>query len=70
MIDCLIGLVGFAIIALIVVAILEYVIARFIPPYNEIAWLVRLLIGLLLLLYALNCLLGLGYGPTFHWRVR
>lgn len=68
MIGCLISLIVAAIVLLIVVLIIEAVLGQFFPPYGQIAWLIRLLFGLLLLLYALNCLLGMGIGPHFNWR--
>ena len=68
MIACLINLIIVAIVLLIVALVIEAIISKFIPQISEVAWLIRLLFGLVLLLYALNCLMGLGYG--FHWGVR
>lgn len=60
MIGCLISLIIVAIIALIVVLIVEAVIAAFFPLPANVMYLIRLLVGLLVLLYALNCILGSG----------
>lgn len=68
MLPCLVSFVFAAIILLIIVVVLEAVIGRFIPQYAEVAWLVRLLIGLLLLLYALDCVFGMGMMPHPMWR--
>lgn len=63
MIECLIGVLVVAIIALIVVLIIEAIISHFIPQIGEVAWLIRLLVGLIVLLYALRCL---AFVPV-HW---
>lgn len=56
MIECLIGVIIVAIIALIIVVVIEAIIGHFIPQIREVAWLIRLLVGLIVLLYALCCL--------------
>jgi Na+-driven multidrug efflux pump len=60
MIGCLISLIIVAIIALIVLFILEYIIGMFIAD-QRIIMLVRLLVGLLILLYFLNCIMSSGF---------
>ena len=72
MIGCLISLLIAAIVCLIVILIVELVLAQFLPLGAKIIYLIRLLFGLLLLLYFLDCVLGSGVGlPLFypgHWR--
>ena len=66
MIGCVISLLIVAIIALIVLAIVELVLAQLIPMSATVINLVRLLVGLLLLLYFLQCLLGAGFGVRIY----
>jgi type III secretory pathway component EscU len=65
--ECLVSLIVVVIIALIFVYIIETVLAPFITLPPPIMTLIRLLIGLLVLIYALQCLgiLG-GHGFVFH----
>lgn len=67
MIECLISLIVVAIIALIVLLILEAVISAFVPLPGNITYLIRLLFALLVLLYGLQCVFGLG---LVHFGVR
>ena len=69
MIGCLISLLIAAIVILIVLLIVEYVLAQFVPLTGQVIALIRLLCGLLLLLYFLECVLGNG-GFAFprHWN--
>ena len=69
MIYCLISLIIIAIVALIIVIILEQVIGAFFQLSSQVFMLIRLLVGLLVLLYALNCLLPFLSGGG-HWAVR
>lgn len=64
MLGCLISLLIAAIIALIVLLIVEWVLAQFIPISARIISLVRVLVGLLLLLYFVECALG---GGSLGW---
>ena len=67
MLECLVGLIIAVIIALIVIYVIETVLAPFITLPPPILTLIRLLIGLLVLIYALQCLGILsGHGFTFH----
>jgi hypothetical protein len=70
---CLIHIIIYAICALIVIFILEYVFAQFLPLPGQVIMLIRILVGflvgLLILLYALSCfgILGDGGpGPFFR----
>lgn len=60
MIACLIGLIIVVIVAVIVVYIIETAVGSLISLPPPVWVLVRLLIGLLVLLYALNCLGAAG----------
>jgi hypothetical protein len=53
---CLISLIVVVIVALIVVFVLEQVVGAFLSLPPPIWTLIRLLVGLLVLLYALGCL--------------
>jgi hypothetical protein len=69
MLECLIVLIVYVIIAVIVLWVLETVIASFgvaVPP--PITTLIRLLLVLLVLIWFLNCI-GL-LGGTFHLPLR
>jgi hypothetical protein len=70
MIGCLISLLIAAIVCLIVILIVEMVLAQFVPLSGKVIALIRLLIGLLLLLYFLDCVVGYGGVGIFpgHWR--
>lgn len=65
LIDCLINLLVVAVIAVIVLVIFENVLAAF---FNDarIVMLIRALVGLLVLLYAVQCILRLDYLPHAH----
>lgn len=65
--ECLIGLVIFAIVALIVLLIIEKVVTTFIEIPPPVGMLIRLLVGLIVLLRALSCLGGIeGIGRMWH----
>ena len=68
MLGCLISLIIVVIIALIVVYVIEAVVGTLISFPPPIFMLIRLLIGLLVLLYALGCLsqAGLFTGVRFY----
>lgn len=68
MLNCLVQLLIFAIVGLIFLYILEIVLAQFLPIPPPIKMLIRLLIGLLILIAALNCFGFLGTGPFFFRR--
>jgi hypothetical protein len=59
-IGCLISLIIVVIVAVIVIYVLEQVIGAFLALPPPVWMLVRLPIGLLVLLYALNCLSASG----------
>ena len=64
MLACLIYLIIWIIVALIVLFVLEKILAMFIPDMDaRVVMLIRLLVGLLVLLYALDCigLIPLGW---------
>jgi hypothetical protein len=69
MLGCLISLIIAVIVALIVLYVLESVMAPFMALPPPIITLLRLLIGLLVLLYFLSCIGFLGSGfPEVNWR--
>lgn len=59
MIECLIGLIIYAIIAVIVVYVFEAIVAAIWTPPPPVFMLIRLLVGLIVLLRGLKCLGGL-----------
>ncbi|CAN5814026.1 hypothetical protein BH20PSE1_BH20PSE1_01030 [soil metagenome] len=65
MLDCLVYLLIWVIVALIVIYIIEAVVGQFLTLPPPIMMLIRLLVGLLVLIAALNCLglLNMGF-PT------
>lgn len=63
MLGCLIGILVVAIIAIIAIYILEAIVGAFLALPAPVPQLIRLLVGLIVLLYALNCLLG---GVVWH----
>jgi len=68
MLGCLLYLVLFAIVAVIVLLVFEQVMALIgIPIAGQVVTLLRLLIGLLVLIYFLDCLLGTGLIPWRPW---
>ena len=66
MLECLIWLIVAVIIAVIVLLILETAIGALIQLPPPVFVLLRLLVGLLVLLYALDCLFGAGVLHGFH----
>lgn len=66
MIECLISLLIVAIIAVVVLLIFEAVLGAFFSD-ARVVMLVRALVGLLVLLYGLQCILGLGYLPHYRY---
>jgi hypothetical protein len=60
MLSCLISIIIAAILALIIIFTLEFVFAQFLPLPPNIMMLIRVLVGLLIILYALSCL---GFVP-------
>lgn len=67
MISCLISLLIVVIIAVIVLYVVETAVGALLSLPPPIWMLIRLLVGLLVLLYALNCLGIVGDGrPMFH----
>ena len=63
MLECLVYLIVWVIIAVIVLYILESVLAPFIALPPPVYMLIRLLIGLLVLIAFLNCIGFLGGSP-------
>ena len=68
MISCLIGLVVMVIIALIVLAIIETAVQPLLTLPPQVWTLIRLLVGLIILLYALGCLGFIPEVVPFRWR--
>jgi hypothetical protein len=66
MIECLISLIIVVIIAVIVIYALEAIVGVFLPLPPPVMMLIRLLVGLLVLLYALDCLFSSGILGGFH----
>jgi ABC-type multidrug transport system fused ATPase/permease subunit len=66
---CFIWLIFLVIMALIVVYVFEAIVGTFLALPPPVGKLIRLLIGLLVLLYALQCLFGFG-APWPGFRVR
>ena len=63
MLSCLIYLIIVVIVAIIILYVLEQVLAPFLSLPAPVYTLIRLLIGLLVLLYFLECI---GWGQGFH----
>ena len=63
MLECLIMTIIWAIVALIVVYILELILAQFVALPGQVIILIRLLVALLLLLYVLACTGLLAWPP-------
>ena len=71
MLGCLVGLIIAVIVALIVLWVFETIITSFgISPPSQIMLLVRLLVALIVLIYALQCLGLIGAGGMPLWRMR
>lgn len=68
MIGCLISLIVMVIIAVIILYILEAVLAPFITLPPPVYMLIRLLIGLLVLLYFLQCAGLMGFSGAYPWH--
>lgn len=68
MLSCLVYLIIWVIVALIVIYIIEAVVGQFLTLPPPIMMLIRLLIGLLVLIAALNCLGLLDMGLPFGRR--
>lgn len=68
MLECLVVLIVWVIVALIVLYVIETVLRPFIALPPQILMLIRLLVGLLVLIAALDCigLLRLGMFPTLR----
>lgn len=58
---CFISLIIVVIVAVIVIYVFEAIVAVFLPLPPPVGKLIRLLVGLLVLLYALQCLFGGGF---------
>jgi hypothetical protein len=56
MLECLVFLVVWCIVALIIVYVIELLVGQFLPLPAPIIALIRVLIGLLVLIAALDCL--------------
>jgi len=69
LVGCLITLIIYAIILLIVVYVFEAVLGAFgVPVPGQIAWLIRLLVALILLLWFIQCLGVAGMSLTHLYR--
>jgi hypothetical protein len=70
MLECLVYLIVWVIVALIVLYVLETLVAMFLPMPPNILTLIRLLVGLLVLIAALECLgfLSTGMFPRGGYR--
>lgn len=56
MLNCIVFLLVWCIVALIVIYVLEMILSQFLTLPPPVTMLIRLLIGLLVLIAALNCL--------------
>lgn len=63
MLNCLIYLIIYVIIALIVLYIIETLLAQFLTLPPPVIMLIRLLVGLLILIAALDCIGIMPGGP-------
>ena len=70
MLVCFIWLIIYVIISIIVLYIVEVILQQFpiLPP--PVFVLIRLLVGLLIVLWLLSCLGVLVGTPGGHWRLR
>ena len=68
MIECLISLIIWCIVAAIILYIVEAVLGSFLPLPSQVLMLVRLLVGLLVLLAVLDCFGLLQGGVRFPFR--
>ena len=66
MIGCLISLIIVVIVAVILLYVFEAIVGVFLALPPPVYMLIRLLIGLLVLLYALQCLGSMGLFPGFN----
>lgn len=65
MLACLVSLIIWVIVALIIIYIIELLVGQFLPLPPPIMMLVRVLIGLLVLIAALDCFGLLGGGSLY-----
>lgn len=65
-IGCFISLIIVVILAVIVVYAFEAIVGIFLPLPPPVGQLIRLLVGLLVLLYAIQCLFGGGVPWPMH----
>lgn len=70
MLGCLISLIIVVIVAVIVLYILEAVMSPFFTLPPPVYMLIRLLVGLLVLLYFLNCIgfIGGNFAGAYPWH--
>ena len=68
MIECLISLIIWCIVAAIILYIVEAVLGSFLPLPSQVLMLIRLLVGLLVLLAVLDCFGLLQGGVRFPFR--
>jgi hypothetical protein len=68
MLECLVMLIVWVIVALIVIFVIETLVAQFFPIPPQILMLIRLLVGLLVLIAALDCIgfVSLGWSARWH----
>ena len=67
MIECLISLIIWCIVAAIILYVVEAVLRSFLPLPSQVLMLIRLLVGLLVLLAVLDCL-GFMQGVRVPFR--
>lgn len=68
MLPCLVYLLVWVIVALIVLYVIETIVKMFFPLPPNIIMLIRLLVGLLVLIAALDCLGFTNIGMVPSWR--
>lgn len=66
MLECLVQLLVWVILALIIIYVIELLVAQFLPLPPPIVMLIRLLAGLLVLIAALDCIGLLHMGLPFR----
>lgn len=69
MIGCLISIIIAIMAAAIFLVILELALGYFFPFPPQVVMLIRLLVGLLVLLWIIQCFFGMGGWPV-HWGPR
>ena len=67
MLECLVSLLIWVILALVIIYVIETLVSQFLPLPPPIVMLIRLLIGLLVLIAALDCI-GLLHGIRVPFR--